>query len=118
MPQKGAMKRNTSMIKLTLYLLGTIAVVAAALPAYNAPLQIPTGRAIQVDGIISPGEWDDAGSVNIQVEPEWEVTALYKHDPEHLNLAFRNTRHGTVRLYPEVMIESQNLKSDAWRPGQ
>jgi hypothetical protein len=40
------------------------------------------------------------------------------NDAEHLYVAFRNTRHSKVRLYPEVMIDPRNLKSDSWQPGQ
>ncbi len=81
-------------------------------------LRIPTGHAIKIDGVISPGEWDDAQSVEIEAAPDWKITVLYKHHAERLYLAFRNTLHGKERLYPEVLIDSKNAKSDSWQASQ
>src|SRR5690606_13380978 len=36
-------------------------------------IDIPRGRSPAVDGVLSPGEWDDAAVVEIAVEPGWNV---------------------------------------------
>lgn len=81
-------------------------------------IAIPAGRPIHVDGKIDPGEWRDAVSVSIPVESGWTVRALVKRDGKNLYLAFLHLRHGSARLFPEVLIDAPDLRTRSWRPGQ
>ena len=81
-------------------------------------LEIPFGGPIQVDGKLSPGEWDDAGSMYIEVLPGWRVRLLYKHDARNLYFAFLNLERGHERRFPELLIDPQNLKTDSWQPSE
>lgn len=102
--------------------------VAAAHAQSSGPaptrLEIPKGKGITVDGAISAGEWDDARSMTIEVEPGWTVTVRYKHDASNLLFLFDGVhRPGTQgerapSMFPEVVVDARNLKSAAWQPGQ
>jgi hypothetical protein len=77
-------------------------------------IELPRGRAPVVDGIISPGEWDDAAMVEIAVEPGWEVPVRVKHDGHALYVAFANLKPGEAERYPEVLLAVRGTRDGAW----
>jgi hypothetical protein len=81
---------------------------------------IPSGPAVTVDGVISPGEWDHAARVEISVTKDWVVPVLAQHDDKNLYIAFTglNQRHGATERYPEVLVDSRNERTLFWQPGQ
>jgi hypothetical protein len=83
-----------------------------------ARLEIPPGRPITVDGVLSPGEWDDAVAVDIAVSSDWVVRVLVKHDTSNLCFAFTHLRHAGAERYPEVLLDPASARGNAWRPGQ
>ncbi|HEV2388060.1 MAG TPA: hypothetical protein VGS20_12480 [Candidatus Acidoferrales bacterium] len=86
--------------------------------AAGPAIAIPRGQAIRVDGKIGLGEWQNAIALPISVAPGWIVHVLVKHDEANLYVAFVNLQHGSSRLYPEVMIDSPDLRSASWLTGQ
>jgi hypothetical protein len=87
-------------------------------PAQVARLEIPYGRAVKVDGVLSAGEWDDAAPVDIAVSSDWVVRVLVKHDASNLYFAFTHLRHSGAERYPEVLLDPASARGSAWRPGQ
>lgn len=83
-----------------------------------APLRIPRGKAVNVDGKVATGEWDGAESVQIAVGPDWKIQVRFKHDNENLYFLFEGVRHGSRRLFPEIFIDPRNLKSTGWEKGR
>jgi hypothetical protein len=47
-------------------------------------LEIPSGRPVTIDGVLSVGEWVDAVPVDITVSRDWVVRVLLKHDASNL----------------------------------
>jgi hypothetical protein len=83
-----------------------------------AEIHIPQGHAIVTDGKVSSGEWDDAASAQIEVQPDWKIPVRFKHDDKNLYFLFEDVRHGTERLYPEIFLDPKNSKSVAWEKSQ
>lgn len=81
-------------------------------------LRIPNRPAIQLNGIISPGEWEHAAALRISVSRGWEVKVLAQHDEQNLYLAFIGLRHGKEERYPEVLIDSANQRALLWNGGE
>jgi hypothetical protein len=44
--------------------------------SHESMIVIPTGQPVTVDGTVYPGEWDDSGSLHIQVRPGWCACVL------------------------------------------
>src|SRR5215831_10935023 len=76
-------------------------------PLHKTHLEVPVGHAISVDGIASPGEWDDAGWTEIVIHQEWEARVHYKHDNQNMYFMFEGVKHGNDRLFPEIVIDPQ-----------
>jgi len=92
---------------------------ALVLSAYaTAILDVPRGGVVKVDGNVSPGEWDDAASIPIVVEPGWQVRVRLKHDDENLYFLFSGLRHRNQRMFPELFIDPQNSRTSKWEEGQ
>ncbi len=85
-------------------------------------LEIKRGSEIKVDGVLSPGEWDDAGQMKLTVGANWGVTVRYKHDGANLLFAFSPVASGAgdaaLFRFPELLLDPENKKSDSWQPGQ
>jgi hypothetical protein len=81
-------------------------------------LEIPVGRPVHVDGVLTRGEWDDAVALEIPVAQDWVVRVLVKHDGANLDLAFTHLRHGTEERYPEVLLDPALADGETWRAGQ
>jgi hypothetical protein len=83
-------------------------------------LRIPAGRAPLIDGVPSPGEWEDAGTASIQVRPRWIVTVRYKSADSNLYVAFFNLASPDSKefRFPEVLLDVKNEKSELWTDNQ
>ncbi len=83
-------------------------------------LEIAPGSAVTIDGVIQPGEWDDAATVGFGIDGVVNVTVSAKHDGTSLMLAFRYTFVGVPGLgMPEVLFDtdadrSVGLQTDDW----
>ena len=86
--------------------------------AQDSPTHIPSGHAIVPDGKLSPGEWDDAASTEISIQPDWKVRVRFKHDDQNIYFLFEQVKHGKERLYPEILLDPHNLRSERWEKGQ
>ncbi len=63
-------------------------------------------------------EWDDAATVEIPVNPDSTIRVLCKHDTSSLYVAFVNLHQRDQRLFPEVLVNSRDLKESSWGSGQ
>jgi hypothetical protein len=79
-------------------------------------LDIRKGRTPKIDGIATPGEWEDAGSVRIFVRQGWQVTVRYKHDGSNLYFGFTDMADPDKVLIrvPEVVFDMKNDKTPSW----
>jgi hypothetical protein len=89
-----------------------------ALPVFGQVLDIPHGKPAIIDGKISPAEWDDAASFVFRLSGDREVPVLYKHDGANLYFAFQQLGKDDKLVFPELLIDPKNSKSDKWQPGQ
>lgn len=99
------------MKKLLLVLTGLI----LYLVTHAQQINIPGGSKPLIDGIISNGEWDDAGMVSIAVNAYWTIDAYYKHGDSSLFFAFTGLVGMYGQRYPDVMLDLNNDKSTTWQ---
>jgi hypothetical protein len=92
--------------------------IAVPAPANSSEIHIPSGVAVVVDGVKSAGEWDNAAMTQLAVAPGWNVRVFAKHDAQYIYFDFEGVTHPGVRLFPEILVDSRNTKSVAWRKGQ
>ncbi|MGA9571961.1 MAG: hypothetical protein WBS17_17920 [Candidatus Acidiferrales bacterium] len=71
-----------------------------------------------MDGVKSGGEWDDAAMKQFAVGPGWNVRVFAKHDAQNIYFDFEGVTHAGSRLFPEILIDPRNTKSEAWQKGQ
>jgi hypothetical protein len=89
------------------------------LSVHNAhTIHIPRGRAVDVDGKVTPAEWDDAGSTQILIERDWKVRVRFKHDDEYMYFLFEDVKHGNERLFPEIVLDPHGRKGAQWEKGE
>jgi hypothetical protein len=81
-------------------------------------IRIPSGSPIAVDGKISANEWEDSKFVTLPVAKNWTVRVRFKHDAENLYFEFAGVKRGAERLFPEILIDPKNRKSESWEPGE
>jgi len=96
--------------------LGRVTAVPAA--SSSNEVHIPRGRAILVDGVKSPAEWDDASMTQFAVAPGWNVRVFAKHDALNLYFDFEGVTHAGGRLFPEILLDPHGTQSAAWQKGQ
>jgi hypothetical protein len=96
--------------------LGRFAAVSA--PTSSNEIHISRGRAILVDGVKSPAEWDDASMTQFSVGPGWNVRVFAKHDAQYLYFDFEGVTHAGGRLFPEILLDPHSTQSVAWQKGQ
>jgi hypothetical protein len=89
---------------------------AGAMPADL--ICIPSGSPITVDGKASVNEWGDSKFAVLPVARNWTVRVRFKHDAKNLYFAFEGVKRGTEQLFPEILIDPQNRKSDGWEQGE
>ena len=92
--------------------------LAFSIPAVAQVLEIPRGRPATVDGVLSPLEWDDAGTLVMQLDGGREVPVRYKHDGSNLYFAFQRLGEDKQVVFPELLIDPANKKSEEWQNGQ
>jgi len=86
--------------------------------ATESILRVPGGSGVVINGELGPGEWSDAKSINIEVEPGWKMKILFKHDSRNLYFAFEGLVRGQDRRFPELLIDPQGTRSKTWRRGK
>jgi hypothetical protein len=79
---------------------------------------IPRGRPIQVDGHVASNEWDDAATAQIKVSSAWKSPVRFKQDDQFLYFLFTGVRHGSERLFPEILLDPKLRRTDGWEKGQ
>ena len=77
-------------------------------------INIPTGTKPTIDGVLSPNEWSDADSVDIEVQANWTVKVYYKHTNSCLYIAFTGLVTMFGERYPDVMLDINNDRSTSW----
>ncbi len=77
--------------------------------------EMPLHAPLKIDGILAPGEWDDAKTAEITVEEGWVVNVFYKNDADNLYVAFTNLKPQSGELYPEIRLDVNNDKSSSWK---
>ncbi len=94
----------------------TYACVALGMIRLDPPpaLEVPRGGPILTDGVLSEGEWKSASEVKIDVADGWSVSVLTQHDNENMYFAFSGVKHGSKRMYPEVLLDAANRKPAEW----
>jgi len=81
--------------------------------AQTVPYEICSGSTPQLEGLRSPGEWDDASSVGINA-PSGAVTVSYKHNGDSLFFLFEGPLESANARFPEVLIDAGNDKAVNW----
>jgi hypothetical protein len=69
---------------------------------------------VQIDGVLSAGEWKSASKVKIEVADSWSVSVFAQHDDENLYFAFSGVKQGSKRMYPEVLLDAVDRKPAGW----
>lgn len=78
-------------------------------------LTIPRGKGVVIDGVITGEEWGDARKIEIVMTDRENVQVWAKHDQSNLLLMFDLPESKVDRVvFPEVLIDAHNDKSDAW----
>jgi hypothetical protein len=86
--------------------------------ATESILRVPGGSGVVINGQLGPGEWSDAKSISIEVEPGWKVTILFKYDSRNLYFAFEGLVRDQDKRFPELLIDPQRMRSKTWRRGE
>jgi hypothetical protein len=79
---------------------------------------IPRGKPIKVDGRVEFNEWRDAATTEIAVSPTWKSRDSFKHDDRFLYFLFTGVRHGSERLFPEILLDPKFRRTETWEKGQ
>jgi hypothetical protein len=95
-----------------------ISAFAVTAPVNSSEIHIPSGVAIAVDGVKSAREWDDAAMTQFAVAPGWSVRVFAKHDAQYLDFDFEGVTHAGNRLFPEILLDPHNTRSQEWQKGQ
>jgi hypothetical protein len=80
-------------------------------------ITIAPGSTVQIDGTMTGGEWDDAGSMHIRVSAVYSIEVRFKHDGESLLFAFSGFQPSPTRV-PEVLLDVSNEKPFVWTTHQ
>lgn len=77
---------------------------------------IHSGTNVCIDGILEPGEWNDAAKFVMIQTPYVNSHVLLKHNNTHFLLAyvFENITDSTI-TFPELFIDTKLNKGDAWQ---
>ena len=86
-------------------------------PLQRDVIRVPFGSPIAVDAKVSANEWEDSKFVTLPVAKSWTVCVRFKHDAENLYFEFAGVKRGAERLFPEILIDPKNRKSESWEPG-
>jgi hypothetical protein len=73
---------------------------------------------VNVDGVISPAEWQYAAMARIPANGTDTVTVFFKHDTNGMFFAFIGKLESANALFPEVLVDPQHLRTNTWVPGQ
>ena len=87
----------------------------AAIPQSDTLIVLKPGNSIQVDGIISSNEWNDADSIIIRRTADWKITVFYKFEKNSLLFAFKNMQSINSQLVAEILIDTDVKNVSIWR---
>jgi hypothetical protein len=76
-------------------------------------IDIEHGSTPVIDGVFSSGEWRDANSIKISVEPGWTVQVFFKHDNSNLFISYTNLVDNGKKRYPELLLNMTG-KTSSW----
>lgn len=81
----------------------------------NSQINVPEGNRIIMDGIISPGEWEDALELKFQGNHVLNASIKLKQDSKNLLILYiiENFADSTL-VFPEIFVNSENDKSEKW----
>ena len=89
---------------------------SVAIGQSNTLIVLKPGKLIQVDGIISQNEWNDADSTIIRRTADWKITVFYKFEKNSLLFAFKNMQYNYSQLVAEILIDTDIKKNVSnWR---
>src|SRR5690242_5877828 len=91
------MKANCTNFAATALALLSI-VICSSMDGWSASTQmtdVPTGSKPAIDGVISPGEWNDAGDFHLAGGGELRI----KRDAKYLYLALSGVANGFAQIY-------------------
>jgi hypothetical protein len=80
-------------------------------------LVVPSGRRVVIDGVLAPGEWDSARSLELAVRSGWKVRVWFQHDGRKIYFAFRGLEQGREMRFPELLFDSHTTRTAGWTPG-
>jgi hypothetical protein len=80
----------------------------------TAQTEFPTGKPSVIDGILEPGEWNDAAKAVINVEDDWKITVFFKKDSSNFYFCFTDLQYEDKELYPEVLLDIDSDRSLEW----
>jgi hypothetical protein len=92
--------------------------VAVPAPSSSSEIGVPRGHAIDVDGVKTVAEWDDASMTQFTVGPDWNVRVFAKHAAQYLYFDWEGVTHAGTRLFPEILLDPHNAKSAVWQKSQ
>lgn len=75
-------------------------------------------NAVTIDGVMSASEWDAAETIQINVNTTDKVGVKFKHDNTAMYFAFYGKLESANALFPEVLIDPQNIGGNSWSVGQ
>ena len=77
-------------------------------------LVFASGTPVSPEGRLSVSEWEDAGSVSIDLDSARNVVVHYKRDRDAIALAFTNVSRWGIKLFPELLIDLDNERDSVW----
>lgn len=103
-------------------LLKQLSIMALSLATHSLCSQtilINQGSPISPDGQFQHQEWTDANSFVFTINSNRSTRVYYKHDGQHLNIAFAGSLQTGGTYFPELMIDpnnsdESNIQSNDW----
>lgn len=100
-----------------IYIFLVISLFSGKLCAQTLEFPLDTNM-VTVDGIMQPSEWSNAETVMIGVNTVDNIQVMYKHDNTAMHFAFTGKLESANMLFPEVLIDPQNIGGSSWSIGQ
>ncbi|MCP4706689.1 MAG: hypothetical protein GY865_18995 [candidate division Zixibacteria bacterium] len=84
-------------------------------PPIPVDLEIGPGTDVVINGLLQPGEWDDANEINFGIQDEIDISVKVKHANGYLLASYTYNFIGEPNLcFPEICIDPDNEKGSAW----
>lgn len=83
------------------------------------PIEFPLDtNIVTIDGVLNNSEWQNAETIMIGVNTTDNVQVMFKHDNTAIYFAFSGKLESANALFPEVLIDPQNVGGSSWSVGQ